>query len=174
MPLKPNALSALAFALVVLGAISLFFSPSHDFLMLVGAGLFAVSGLLDALDGEVARFRGIASRKGDFIDHVLDRYADVIILVGMLSIAEPIFLLFAVEGILLTSYMGTQAQALGLGRLYGGIMGRADRLVIIILILIVDYLLNYHILNWGVLALAILSNYTAVERAIAIYRRLRD
>jgi CDP-diacylglycerol--glycerol-3-phosphate 3-phosphatidyltransferase/archaetidylinositol phosphate synthase len=39
----------------------------------------------------------------------------------------------AVVGTLLTSYLGVQAQAVGVGRYYGGILGRADRLVIIML-----------------------------------------
>jgi len=33
--------------------------------------------------------------------------------------------------VLMTSYLGTQAQAVGLDRVYGGLVGRADRLVII-------------------------------------------
>src|SRR5438046_10076189 len=37
----------------------------------------------------------------------------------------------ALLGVLLTSYMGTQAQAVGQGRVYGGVLGRADRLVLL-------------------------------------------
>src|SRR2546430_14514327 len=41
--------------------------------------------------------------------------------------------MLALLGVLLTSYMGTQAQAVGQGRAYGGILGRADRLVLLFL-----------------------------------------
>ena len=34
---------------------------------------------------------------------------------------------FALTGVLMSSYLGTQAQAVGVGRYYGGILGRADR-----------------------------------------------
>ncbi len=177
VPLKPNTLSILAFLLTVGSAVCLLFAPSsNDVLILAGAVLISISGFLDALDGEVARAKGLASKKGDFTDHVLDRYADVVILMGMLLLVEPLYLLFAIEGVLLTSYMGTQAQALGLGRLYSGIMGRADRLVIIILILIFEFVFlpGYRILKWGVIAIAILSNGTAIERAIVVYKKLED
>ncbi len=69
----------------------------------------AVSSLLDALDGKVARLRGIASPRGDFMDHVFDRYADVFILTGLffsIYARQPIAF-FGLLGVLLTSYLGT-------------------------------------------------------------------
>lgn len=175
VPLGPNTLSLMALLLTISGALSVLISPSWSILMLVGGVLIAIAGFLDAIDGEVARARGLASKKGDFIDHVLDRYCDIIILMGMLTLVDPLYILLAIEGVLLTSYMGTQAQALGLGRLYAGVMGRADRLVIIIAILVIQFFFpSYPILKWGIIAIAILSNVTAVERALATYRKLQD
>ncbi|MGA7475890.1 MAG: CDP-alcohol phosphatidyltransferase family protein, partial [Thermoplasmata archaeon] len=72
-----------------------------------------LSGLFDVLDGEVARATGKASIRGDFLDHVLDRYADIILVVGIAvsGFVNPVLALFALVSLLLTSYMGTQAQA---------------------------------------------------------------
>ncbi len=36
---------------------------------------------------------------------------------------------FALTGVLMASYLGTQAQAVGVGRYYGGLLGRSDRSV---------------------------------------------
>src|SRR5437867_9018264 len=94
-----------------------------------------ISSYLDALDGRVAKLFRKTSVRGDLVDHVFDRYADVFIVSGIgfglycrLSVG-----FFAIIGILLTSYMGTQAQALGQGRRYAGLLGRADRLVLLFL-----------------------------------------
>ena len=37
------------------------------------------------------------------------------------------------------SYMGTQAQAVGAGREYAGLLGRADRLIVLMLVPIIHY-----------------------------------
>jgi archaetidylinositol phosphate synthase len=96
-------------------------------LLIFGAGLF------DVIDGSVARSTGRSSPRGDLLDHVLDRYADFLILIGIAlsGYAIPTLVLLALASLLLTSYMGTQAQAVGQGRLYAGLLSRADRLVVL-------------------------------------------
>src|SRR2546427_13050446 len=72
---------------------------------------------------------GKASVRGDSLDHVLDRYADVFMLGGIAFNATYCRLgvgTLALLGVLLTSYMGTQEQSVGPGRAYGGVLGRAD------------------------------------------------
>ena len=63
------------------------------------------------------------------LDHVFDRYSDIFIVLGMaFSIYGNVYLgLFAIIGILHTSYMGTQSQALGLKRNYSGIAEEYNR-----------------------------------------------
>ena len=152
------------------------------------AALFVfLNGLFDALDGKVAKMTGKASRRGDFLDHVLDRYADVLML-GGLAIGPycPVWLgLLAVIGVLLTSYMGTQAQAVGAGRDYRGVLGRADRLVILVIAAILQTgfdrnairdlgiePLRYAILGWAMALFAVLGNVTAIQRAVSTWRQL--
>ncbi|HRW83235.1 MAG TPA: CDP-alcohol phosphatidyltransferase family protein, partial [Methanothrix sp.] len=85
--------------------------------------------------------------------------------------------IFAVMGVLLTSYLGTQAQALRLGRLYGGIMGRADRLVLILAATVATALFpsdlaTLSILGWAVVLITAASHITAFQRILLIWRRL--
>ncbi len=100
-----------------------------------------LAGLFDVLDGEVARATGKASVRGDFLDHVLDRYADIILVLGIAvsGFVNPVLALFALVSLLLTSYMGTQAQAVGQGRLYSGLLSRADRLVVLIVATFLEF-----------------------------------
>ena len=152
------------------------------------AALFVfLNGLFDALDGKVAKMTGKASRRGDFLDHVLDRYADVLML-GGLAIGPycPVWLgLLAVIGVLLTSYMGTQAQAVGAGRDYRGVLGRADRLLILMIAAALQAgfdpnairdlgvePLRYSILGWAMALFAVLGNVTAIQRAASTWRQL--
>jgi archaetidylinositol phosphate synthase len=131
---RPDQLSWLAFGLLVLAAaLAVLVRWTTPWLFLPVSALILLGGLFDVLDGEVARRTGRASVRGDVLDHVLDRYGDIL-LVGGIAVsgyADPIVALLALVSLLLTSYMGTQAQAVGQGRLYGGLLSRADRLVVL-------------------------------------------
>ena len=112
----------------------IFLSPGNwPFLLPLSAVAVLLSGFLDAVDGKVARLTGRASRRGDLLDHILDRYSDVVMIgaVAVSSWCNPYLGMLAIIGVLLTSYMGTQSQAVGAGRLYAGLLGRADRVVLL-------------------------------------------
>jgi archaetidylinositol phosphate synthase len=130
----PDRLSYLAFGLCLVAALLAALARWTTPYLFLGVGILVfLGGLFDVLDGEVARATSRTSRRGDLVDHVLDRYADVAILLGLAvsGFAIPVLALLALVSLLLTSYMGTQAQAVGLGRTYGGLLSRADRLVIL-------------------------------------------
>jgi len=184
---NPNAVSWAGFVAAVGGGIGFYLGGSG----FLAAALFLLlaNSYLDALDGKIAKMAGKASARGDFLDHVLDRYADVFILGGVafnamysrLSVGT-----LALLGVLLTSYMGTQAQAVGQGRAYGGILGRADRLVLLFLGGLIQWLVapsggvtwgtgpfTFGPLEWFMVLFAVLGNVTAVQRAVKIWRGFR-
>jgi len=101
--------------------------------LLVGFILIIFTGVFDGLDGTVARTYGKTSRYGDYLDHTIDRIVDISFLLAIAHnsswIINPIWGWAAALSTLLASYMGTQAQSVGLGRNYGG-FGRADRIVV--------------------------------------------
>jgi len=158
------------------------------------AALIFLAGLFDVLDGAVARATGRTSARGDFLDHVLDRYADLFLILGLAvsSYANPLVALLALVSLLLTSYMGTQAQAVGQGRLYGGLLTRADRLVVLMGATFLEFLFSipwpwapaapwsrFHVgtIEFTVIDLALVyfilaGQWTAVSRARRVYRAL--
>ena len=105
-----------------------------------GVFLILVAGILDALDGALARHQGTDGAYGDFLDHTIDRVVDVglLVAIGMNSNFVDDYSSGLIAGLLTLfgSYMGTQAQSVGLGRIYGG-FSRADRMVLTILALLV-------------------------------------
>ena len=105
-----------------------------------GVVIVLIAGILDGLDGALARHQGTDGPYGDFLDHTIDRIVDVGILVAIGMNAEFVSNQSSgyIAGLLTLfgSYMGTQAQSVGLGRIYGG-FSRADRMVLTLVALIV-------------------------------------
>ncbi|MFW5917775.1 MAG: CDP-alcohol phosphatidyltransferase family protein [Halorubrum sp.] len=127
--LSPDQVSVLAFGAAVAAAGA--FAVGEPFFYALGAVCVLLNGWLDIVDGALARHLEVSSDGGDLLDHVLDRYADIAIIAGFTAGIESYALGFlAVTGVLMTSYMGTQIQAVGIGREYGGLLGRADRLAL--------------------------------------------
>ena len=176
---NPNTLTwlSLLFA-VIAGALFYLSSPIKSSVYLYGAAFFVfLNGLFDAIDGKVAKLARKVSRRGDFLDHAVDRFADVFILGGLaLSpwCTNRAIGLLAVVGMLLTSYMGTQSQAIGNKRNYSGLLGRADRLFILMLFPIVQHIwlvysgsglvFRYYILEWVLVYFAVVGILTAIQR----------
>jgi archaetidylinositol phosphate synthase len=131
---SPASLSWLGFLLLVgAGILALLTRYTTPYLFLAVSVLVFAGGALDVLDGEVARRTGRTSIRGDFLDHVLDRYGDVVVVLGLAASGFSIswLALLALVSLLLASYMGTQAQAVGVGRLYRGLLSRADRILLL-------------------------------------------
>jgi len=173
--LTPDVFSLIAFIAAIAAGISFYFG-----LIGLALGFVLLNAVSDALDGSLAREMRIDSIRGDFLDHVLDRYADICIITGVFAggAASWAFGVFALTGVLMASYMGTQAQAVGIGRYYGGILGRADRLVLIIVAGVLDlaplgkvFGLTY--LGWLLLLFGIFGHYTAIQRFFYIWRAIK-
>lgn len=184
---NPNYISWAGLILALVAGIMLYYSWNYEYLLLVGALVVIVSGYFDALDGKVAKLAGKASRRGDYLDHVFDRYADVLMIGGVAvsGWCNPYLGILALVGVLLTSYMGTQAQAIGAPRLYSGLLGRADRVVLSTLFPIIQFVMlwaGYGTIEIGtfsitwmeimILYFAVLGNATAIQRAIITWRAI--
>jgi len=184
---NPNVISWIGLILAFLSGLLFYLSYDGTYLLLVGAAIVLISGYFDALDGKVAKLAGKASRKGDYLDHVFDRYADIFMIGGVAisSWCNPYLGMLALVGVLLTSYMGTQAQAVGAPRLYAGLLGRADRVVLSTLFPIIQYVgvvLGYPTLDIGDFSIywmeimmiwfAVVGNLTAIQRGIITWKNL--
>ena len=191
---NPNIISWIGLLIALASGIVLALSYDHHIFLIIGAILVIVSGYFDALDGKVAKLFNKCTKKGDYLDHVFDRYADVF-MIGGIAVSgwcNPYLGIVAIVGTLLTSYMGTQAQAVGAPRLYAGLLGRADRVVLTTLFPILQYIfLNvasgdyasfaFSIgdmafdLTWLEIMLlwfAVVGNITAIQRAIVTWNNM--
>jgi archaetidylinositol phosphate synthase len=186
----PNAISVMALILAfAVGVLTYYSFNDWSLLLPIISILVIVSGFLDALDGKVARLVGKTGKRGDFIDHVFDRYADIFMIGGVVVSAWcNIYLgIVALLGVLMTSYMGTQAQALGIGRMYAGFLGRADRIVLMFLVPLLQWgytmitgdkfidlgWVEFSMFEVMMLWFAIVGNLTVVQRGIATWKELK-
>jgi len=165
--LTPNHVSILGLVLALLSAVTYWQWPLHPLLLILAPLLMLASGLLDALDGAIARIYGEATKFGGFFDSLLDRYADAVILCGIIlgGLTEMSWGIAALMGSLLVSYARARAEAAGVKMESVGLAERAERIVIIALASFISYVW-LDALNWSILLLAILTNLTVVQRAI--------
>lgn len=168
--MSPNAVSLLAGVVAGAAGIAFYLAGEEPLLYLLGALLVTCNGILDLVDGGLARELGVESRGGDLFDHVLDRYADIFIIAGLAAGVDEYAIGFAaVTGVLMTSYLGTQAQAVDLDRVYGGLLGRADRLVLVAFIATVAAFvqttwLGLTTVGWLLVVFALVGHLTALQR----------
>jgi archaetidylinositol phosphate synthase len=163
-------------ALIASAAAGVFF-----FLRMEVFGILAVAlnAFCDAMDGAVAREMQIQSKRGDFLDHAVDRYADIFIITGIFAggLVPWQIGVFALTGVLMASYLGTQAQAVGVGRVYGGLLGRADRLVLILAVGILEvcapamfYGLSWF--GWLFVLFGLFGHITAFQRFAYVWAKV--
>ena len=183
--INPDSLSWLALLFALIAGVFFYLSkPTEElsnYYLFFAAFFVFLNGFFDAIDGKVAKLTKKASLRGDFLDHALDRYADVFIIGGLAlsTWVRPSIGLLAIIGVLLTSYMGTQSQAIGYKRDYSGLLGRADRLVLLMIVPIIQHITlrssfelpwETTVLEWALIYFAIMGNITAMQRFYSTYR----
>lgn len=150
----------------------------------LGLGVLLVSAVLDSLDGMLARKMGIASDFGAFLDSSLDRVGDFFYLASFwvlfAKLGQGLFGPSALAmAALLTTFLisYTKARAEGLGyECRAGFMGRAQRIVYLVLWAVVVILLpesRYAVLWIGLWLYFLLTLGTVAQRFVVIHRRMR-
>ncbi len=136
------------------------------------AGLFLLSAFMDLIDGSVARVTGTVSKKGAYLDTVVDRYVEGLVIFGLLFAGLPGFYLPAAFwlflyffGAMMTTYVKAAAKEKELTEkeLKGGFLERAERLIILFIGILVASLDLFY-LTYTIVVLAVLSNATALQR----------
>lgn len=143
--------------------------------LLAGGVFLLLAGLCDVLDGDVARRLGKASRFGAFIDSVLDRVSEFACFGGILmyivrrpsgfDVYEPIVVLLALMGSVLTSYARARAEGVGI-ECKVGVMERPERIAL----LAIGLIAGYRFLMAVMILLAVISLYTVLQRIRHVHR----
>lgn len=142
--------------------------------MTIGGLIILAVGPIDALDGAMARLRGMPTQFGAFVDSVTDRYSDLLMLGGLLMFYAgqanqlAVGLAYAAAvGTVLVSYTRARAQSLGIETKIG-MLSRLERYIVLVPALI---------LNLPIVALwimAIFTNITALQRIWDVRRQFHN
>ncbi len=166
----PNVVTIVGFILNLVTAAVL--ATGH---LSAGGVLLLVSGMFDMLDGALARVAGSQSVFGAFLDSLLDRYSEAMILLALLYVfatrheTADVLLVYAVAiGSLLISYARARAEGLGLEAKVG-IAPRPERVILLGL----GLLINGTTIVIALVILALLTHITALQRLVHVWLQTR-
>lgn len=172
--LTPNIVSLIGLILAMLSAFTFAVSQSQPLWIILATILFFASGFCDVLDGVIARIYQQTSIFGGFLDSLLDRYADAAVYAGLIvgGLCSPIWGLASLVGSVMVSYSRARAEAADIKMESIGIAERAERMLILGVASIAA-VFWIEALNYGIILLAILSNFTVLQRVIHVYSTLK-
>lgn len=141
-----------------------------EFGLIIGGVLLLVSGFFDMVDGQVARVTGKTSKKGEYLDSMFDKIAEVAIFLGILvgGYVEPYLVLLAITLSLLVSYARSKSDIVNI-KLQGiGIGERAERLLAIAIIGIIGFM------DYAVIIVVIIAGITLIQRMIYTVKNIEE
>lgn len=162
----PNTLTLIGFLMNVTVAVIL--SQGE---MRWGAVAFFLASAFDGLDGTLARRLNRVSRFGAFLDSTVDRLSEAAVFLGLLvwytgqGAKQEIVLIYAtIVGSLMVSYLRARAEGLGMDCKVG-LLTRLERFIV----LFVGLLLGQVTITLWIMAF--LTNFTALQRLVYVWRR---
>jgi CDP-diacylglycerol---glycerol-3-phosphate 3-phosphatidyltransferase len=175
---SPNIITLLALGLCILAG---YFAAEGRFA--ATAWIYLSAGLLDVLDGRVARRTGKTSRSGGLLDSVADRWGELFVL-GGLVLAMPdrfgeLAVVVCIAGSVMVSYTRARAEAAGV-TMAAGTMQRAERITLTSAALLATAVAlslkiedAYLYLAIMLLAIGFLSSTTAIQRLYQGFVQIR-
>ena len=142
--ITPNMITFLGLILNVLASVVLIYGAENgdrmDHSYIGWAGLIILlGGLMDMVDGRLARVGNMSSDYGALFDSVLDRYSEMLMFLGICYylvsydyFLSSIFAFIAMIGSVMVSYTRARAEGLGVSASVG-IMQRPERVLLIVI-----------------------------------------
>lgn len=166
--LSPNFWTVVGLSFALISAIV--YGLGVEFGLLIGGILLLVSGFFDMVDGQVARVTGKTSKKGEYLDSMFDKIAEVAIFLGILigGYVEPYIVLLAITLSLLVSYARAKSDIINI-KLQGiGIGERAERLLVIAIIGMIGFM------DYAVAIVVIIAGITLIQRMIFTAKNIKE
>lgn len=173
LPLTPNQWTILSLAPAILGLIAAFYGS-----FLLAAVFFGLTAVFDIIDGAVARAKAKASDFGAYLDTIIDRYVEFIIIISIFFLNLPSFFLpigvwiiILIFGSMLSTYAKSASAEKNLVRnqgghgIKGGLLEHPDRLILLFLIFLLSAsLASRPYASYVLMLMAVLVNISALQR----------
>ncbi|MCS6885280.1 MAG: CDP-alcohol phosphatidyltransferase family protein [Acidobacteriota bacterium] len=180
--LNPNPNHLTLVGLLINIAAAFLFGYGHFF---IGGLVLLFANIFDMLDGRVARLTGRVTKFGAFFDSVMDRYSDIIVLVGITiyyardtkdhSTLYVALTGIAIVGSVLVSYTRARAESLISGCKVG-FLERPERVVLLVIGSLTEigpYHLFLHKMKAVIWVLAVLSHWTVIHRVYHTWKEVQ-
>lgn len=167
--IKPNVLTVIGLLFAIAASVSI----AVSWLFTAGI-LLLLAGVFDVLDGVVARNTNAVTSFGGFFDSVLDRYSDLLVMLGVLlfffRVDDFYFVVLtgiASVGVSVIPYARARAEAAGM-KCRNGLMERPERIVLLALGLC------FNMLRPAVVILVVLTHVTVLQRVLLVRKSMTD
>ncbi|MCW1296129.1 MAG: CDP-alcohol phosphatidyltransferase family protein [Candidatus Parvarchaeota archaeon] len=166
--LTPNMWSSLSLLFILL---TFYFLLKKSFL--IALIFFSIASFIDVIDGAVARYRKMVTKKGAYIDTIIDRFVEFIVILGLFFVDYPKFILDSkvwlitlLFGSMMTTYVKASAfeKKIVKKEIKGGILERAERLILIFLIILLS--------NFSLEYACYLIALTAFLSIVSVFQRI--
>lgn len=166
---NPNIITLLGLVLALISGY-LFYQQN----LIWGAILILFSGLLDLIDGAVARNTDSVTKFGGFLDSTVDRLSDATIIIGIIAggYANWFIGILAVHASVTVSYVRARSEvenipcAVGIGE-------RAERLTIIVIGSFVSAFFGSDLMTWFMILLVIVGYFTVLQRVLHTWNAMQ-
>jgi len=168
----PNQTTWAAFGIALLSFVSFVLGNN-----IIAGLLVQLSSVVDGIDGSLARLKGMTSEFGGFLDSVLDRYADILIVLGLTlwSLSHETYSgiwlagLLAITGIICISYTRARISSNHRHLFDKGFKSLASRDIRLFLIMLGAVIGQAYLC---LIVIAVLTNVVVFYRLIYMYRYL--
>jgi len=171
--IKPNHLTISGLLLSCFSAICYYNWKLSVILSILAPTLLLLSGFLDLLDGVLARVSGELSPLGGFLDSMADRYADSIILTGIIlgGLCNQFSGLLALIGSVMVSYSRARAEVEGVKMETVGFAERPERILILAFSSFASIIWP-NFINLAIMFLALITHLTVIQRVFHVFEKL--
>ncbi len=172
--ITPNQVSWATFGLAVLSFLSFIYNWN------IAAGLLAqLSSIIDGVDGSLARLKGMSSAFGGFLDSILDRYADILIMLGLTiwsafnEVYPYIWLVgfLSISGTIGVSYSRARVSAELQHHFDRGFLSMASRDIRLFIVMIGAIISQGY---FCLIVITVLTHVMIISRLVFAYRHLRQ
>ena len=174
-PVSPNQYTLIS---LLFAFIALYFLIRQN--LILALVFFLIAGFLDFVDGAVARYKNISTKIGAYLDTIVDRYVEGLLLLGMLFLPLPeillpgyIWVFLILFGAIITTYAKAAAKEKELvsHELKGGLLSRGERITLLLIALILGIAEpSLTLMTSSLILIALLANFTAIQRIFSALR----
>jgi len=128
--------------------------------------LLVLTSFFDILDGAVAKATGKVTKFGGFLDSVVDRYSDALILIGIAMYlgGHYILVMVVIVGCILVSYTRARAENF-IEKCDVGFAERAERLIVLLFATLLGAI-GIDLFYETLIILAIITHLTVLQRVL--------